>query len=185
MRDSGFTLHRYDALDAVTFLRSEGAASMMARIANTPVPAGGWEANPAASCAAIVDDVVAKKKLSREAATHYVQLLSMAEPSTKSVITWNGWTASLYKETCVELVRSKLVVEGKRERAGREVFLPGGWEKASKGKNLPSEGWKRSLYHLAHGAPLSRILPPRPHHELFEAAWKRVVSGDAPKFEEV
>ncbi|MGZ3422587.1 MAG: hypothetical protein ACXVEE_32285, partial [Polyangiales bacterium] len=184
-KDSGFALHRYETLQSVTFLRSPGLAAMVQRIGTTPVPEGGWEANPDLACRPLVDDVMAKKKLSREAAIHYLQLLAMQEPTAKTVTTWNGWKTGLYKETCIELAKQKLVVEGKRERASREVFLPGGWEKSAKGKNLPSETWKRALYLLPHGSPLTRILPPRPHHELFEAAWKRVLSGDAPKFDEV
>lgn len=184
VKQSPVTMHTWNALSAVTFLRSPGVAAMVERVKKTPVAAGGWEANPAQSIPALVDDVMAKKKLSREAATHYLQLLALAEPTTKSVTTWNGWKTGLYKETVIELVKAGLVVEGKRERAGREVFLPGAWDKASKGKNLPTESWKKSLYAIAVGA-LPRTLPPRPHHELFEAAWKRVESGDAPKFEEV
>jgi hypothetical protein len=184
-KDSGFALHRYETLSAVSFLRSPGLAAMVARIAESPVPEGGWEANPDHGSKALVDDVMAKKKLSREAAIHYLQLLALQEPTLKAVITWNGWKTGVYKETCIELAKQKLVVEGKRERASREVFLPGGWEKSAKGKNLPSETWKRAFYLLPNGSPLSRILPLRPHHQLFEAAWTRVLSGDAPKFDEV
>ena len=69
-------------------------------------------------------------------------------------------------------------------------FLPGGWEPL-KHPDPPYESWKAPLYQLVRdrvGAlrrPLGALLPPAPLHELFEAAWARVCSGDAPAYEEV
>ncbi len=182
------SMYGHGAFEAVAFLRSPGLSALIARVKSTPVPAGRYEADPSQSCPRLVDEVERALGLSREAAVHYLQLLALAEPTSKAVQTWNGWKATVYKKTCAELVDKKLVVEGKRERAGREVFLPGAWEKAlqrtEKGKNLPLEAWKKPLYAFEHGA-LARNVPLRPHHELFEAAWARVQAGDVPKFEEV
>ena len=70
-----------------------------------------------------------------------------------------------------------------RERAGREIFLPGGWEKRG-GSDLPLESWKLPLYTIPYGS-LGRLVPPRPLHRMFADAWARVAKGDAPKYEEV
>jgi hypothetical protein len=79
------------------------------------------------------------------------------------------------------------VIEAKRARAGRGVFLPGGWMEA-KSPNLPVESWKTGLYGLAVPdggrhltGPLAKFLPLRPLPELFAAAWQRVQDGDVPR----
>ena len=113
----------------------------------------------------------------------YLQLLALAEPTAKRIQLFNGWKPAAYKKAEAELVAKKLVVQGKRERAGREIFLPGAWEKGA-GLDLPNEAWKTPLFAIGHGG-LGRMLPPRPLHAMFEAAWKRIEAGDAPKYEEV
>ncbi len=171
------------ALPAVRLLRSPGFAAMVARTKDTPVPKGRYEADPSVSAPALVAAVVAERKLSPTAATLYLQLLTLAEPTQRSVILWNDWKPPVYKQAAAELVARKLVVEGKRERAGREIFLPGAWEKGQ-GKALPMERWKQPLYALDKGV-LPRPVPLRPLHELFAVALERVRSGDVPKLEEV
>lgn len=176
------------AYHAVALLRSEGLRAIVARIERAGLPDGAYEANPSVSMPALVATVGKAKKLSDDAACHYLQLLGLLEPTAKSVQTWNGWKPAQYKKTCEELLAKKLVVAGKRERAGREVFLPGAWEKG-KDKNLPTEGWKKALYE--DGAPggaaatMPRTLPLRPLPEIWTAAWKRIEAGDVPKLEEV
>ncbi|HEY0251770.1 MAG TPA: hypothetical protein VGC41_09595, partial [Kofleriaceae bacterium] len=82
--------------------------------------------------------------------------------------------AKQYKAAAAELVKAKLVIEGKRERAGRSIFIRGGFSKG-KDKNLPMEDWKVPFY-----GTLSRQLPVEPIHQLFAKAWKRIESGDKP-----
>ena len=73
-----------------------------------------------------------------------------------------------------------LVVEAKRARAGRSLFLPGGWLE-QKTPRLPAESWKTALVPWdLYGF----VVPDRPVAQLFAAAWQRVVDGDAPGFEE-
>ena len=110
----------------------------------------------------------------------YLQLLALAEPTEKAVLRWNDWKPKQYAAAVAELAKKKLVVQGKRERAQREVFLPGGFGKSA-GKNLPMEEWKKPFY----SAPLSRHLPVEPVHALFARAWKLVEAGEGPRFEKV
>jgi hypothetical protein len=65
-------------------------------------------------------------------------------------------------------------MEGKRERAGRTIFVKGGYTKGDK-KNLPLEEWKLPFYGV-----LDRNVPAEPCHLLFFRAWKRVEDGDKP-----
>jgi len=171
------------ALDTVRLLRSAGLAAMMARIGAKGLAAGQYEADPTASTPALVDEVARARGLSREGATLYLQLLALAEPTQKNVLTWNGWKAPTYKKAAAELVAAKLVVEGKRERSGREVFLPGAWDKG-RGKSPPMEAWKKPFYE-ASASGLPRVMPLEPLPALFAKAWARVAGGDAPRFEEV
>ena len=121
--------------------------------------------------------------LDENAATLYLQTLALAEPTKSAVQTWNAWKPTEYKRAVDALVSKKLVVEGKRERAGREIFLPGEWLKAES-PNLPWESWKTKHYGIAHGT-LPRHVAPVPLHELFDRVWKRVEAGDIPRLEEV
>ena len=104
------------------------------------------------------------------AAALYLQMLALAEPTQKNVTAWNGWTTKQYAAASAELVKKKLVVEGKRERAGRTVFIKGGYTKGDR-ENLPTEEWKLPFY-----AGLERNVPHEPTHALFERAYKRAQS---------
>jgi hypothetical protein len=157
--------------------------AFLARIEKTVVPAAAYEANPLASAPRVVAAAAKRLGLSEAAATLYLQVLTLVDPTAKRVQTFNAWKPAEYKKAEAELVNAKRLVPGKRERAGRETFLPGGWVKTT-GLDLPHEAWKTPLY--AHPrCALGRMLPPLPLHAMFEAAWKRVDSGDEPKFEEV
>jgi hypothetical protein len=164
----GQTEVRYAAV-----LRSEGLAAIAARIADTDVPDGGWEQNPLVSAKKLVGKVAKARGISDDAAALYLQILALAEPTTKNVCTWNGWKPKQYATAAAELVKKKLVVQGKRERTGRDIFLKGGYDKGDK-KNLPMEEWKLPFY------PLDRRIPVEPCHLLFARAWKRVEDGDVP-----
>ena len=164
---------------AARFLLGPGAAAMAERVDHTPVPVGGFEANPALSVPDLVEQVASPLDLDRNAASAYLQVLTLAEPTSKNLAVWNNWPAKQLRTVLDLLVDRGLLVRGTRARAGRDVFLPGLWEDL-KAPNLPIEAWKLPLY---EGAPLDgRVLPLRPLHELFAAAWQRVQSGDAPAF---
>ncbi len=161
--------------ELVAYLKGETFAALVERVATTPVPTGGYEANPLASAPKLVAKVAKAEGLSSEAAALYLQTLALAEPKQRDVIAWNGWTTKQYAAAAAELVKKKLVIEGKRDRAGRSIFVKGGYTKGS-GKDLPMEEWKLPFYKL-----LERHLPAEPVHALFARAWKRIEDGDLPK----
>ena len=171
-------------------IKSADFQGLVARIESTPVPPGQFEANPLLSAPDVVKAVVKKSKLSEEAATWYLQLLTLPDPTDKNIQLWNGWTSAQLKTLSKELVDKGVVLEATRSRAGRKLFLPGGWEDL-KAPHLPLETWKMPLFQMTRDAyqratpPLSRIVPLEPLHTLFARAWKRIVDGDVPKYEEV
>ncbi len=156
-----------DDIKVAQLVLSDDFAALGERIEDTEVPDGGFEANPAASAPKLVAKVAKAEGISQEAATLYLQLLALAEPTQKNVTAWNGWTSKQYAAASAELVKKKLVVEGKRERAGRSIFIKGGYTKGNR-ENLPTEEWKLPFY-----AGLDRNVPHEPTHQLFERAYKR------------
>ncbi|MFD6423949.1 hypothetical protein [Streptomyces sp. NPDC060198] len=119
--------------------------------------------------------------LSEDAAALYLMLLALPDPTDRNCVRWTGWKSARVKKARAELTATDLVVEAKRSRAGRTLFLPCGWlERGAPG--LPLETWKEKLYPVAGYA---RTLPHLPVPALFAAAWARVRGGDAPAFEEL
>jgi len=163
----------------------------MSRIAevnhDNPVADGLWEQDPRASAAKTVAAVKKKLKLDEDSATVYLQLLALPDPTTVNIRKWNDWSAKQVKAAVAPLVESGHLVQAKRSRAGRDVFLPGGWE-ALKAPNLPIETWKLPLFELCveqlDAIRYRQILPLTPVADLFAAAWKRIQAGDIPKYEE-
>ncbi|MEU5974143.1 hypothetical protein [Streptomyces sp. NPDC047315] len=116
-----------------------------------------------------------------DAAALYLMLLALPDPTDRNQAEWTGWKPARLKKARAELAATDLVVEAKRARAGRSLFLPGGWLEA-KAPKLPVETWKTEL------VPWWRhegfVVPDMPVAELYAAAWQRVVAGDPPGFEE-
>jgi hypothetical protein len=164
----------------VRFLREE-ASALAARVLDTPVAAGGWEANPAASAPALVGEVAEAARLGTAAAILYLELLAAPDPTVRRIREWNGWDGAAFERAAEELVHRGLAVRARRPRAGRDLFLPGPWEEL-KAPDLPVETWRLRLY---GGRPLGRLLALRPLHRLFEEAWRLVATGQGPGFEEV
>jgi hypothetical protein len=156
-----------DDLKIARLVLSDELAALADRVDDTEVPDGGFEANPTASAPKLVAKVAKAEGISQEAAALYLQMLALPEPTQKNVTTWNNWTTKQYAAASAELVKKKLVVEGKRERAGRTIFIKGGYTKGDR-ENLPTEEWKLPFY-----AGLSRNVPHEPTHQLFERAYKR------------
>ncbi len=165
-------------------LRSSDYAALVARIAETSVPVGGWEQNALASSPALVSKVAKKLGLGRDAAALYLQYLVLLWPTPKRLAQWNGWTAKQLAAANAELVAHDLVVAAKRARAQRGHFLPGGWE-ALKAPHPPFETWKLPMYATRDEfgelrSPSGRFLATAPFHLLFERAWRRYQDGDVP-----
>ncbi|MFI0976136.1 hypothetical protein ACH4SP_03800 [Streptomyces sp. NPDC021093] len=141
--------------------------------------------HPAQDPTRAVPDLVAEAAdtlgLSEDAAALYLMLLALPDPTDRNCVRWTGWKPARIKKARAELAATDLVVEAKRSRAGRTLFLPCGWlERSAPG--LPLETWKERLYPVAGS---SRTLPHLPVPALYAAAWARVRGGDAPAFEEL
>ncbi|MGW4199551.1 hypothetical protein [Streptomyces sp. NPDC004726] len=135
---------------------------------------------PTHSVPELVKAAMERFGLGEDAAALYLTLLALPDPSDRNQAEWTGWKPARLKKARAELAATDLVVEAKRARAGRSLFLPGGWLE-TKAPRLPVESWKVPL--LPWGTQ-GFVTPDRPVAELFEAAWERVVNGDAPGFEE-
>lgn len=177
-------------LFAVRFLQSADCARLVERAANCPLAAGASEFNPRLSAPEQMAAAQKKLNIAEDSAMLYLQLLSLAAPTQRDVLLWNGWKAPQYKKAAQELADRGLVVAGKRPRAGREHFLPGGWEELSS-PDLPLETWKVPMHGLVRKtngklqAPLGWAAPLQPLHLLFAAAWQRIEQGDVPALEQV
>ncbi|MBC8289655.1 MAG: hypothetical protein H8E37_04990, partial [Planctomycetes bacterium] len=180
-----------DVVSSMEMLQSKGFQAIRDRVKKGGLEAGQYDANPLLSVPKLVAKVAAKHKVSKEAALLYLQLLTLPDPTTANLKTWNDWSTAQITKAGKELLAKKLILQAKRSRAGRNYFIPGGWE-PFKLPHLPIESWKLPLYQVERSdsmsrpnMPLNRILPLQPIPELFEAAWKRTLDGDAPGYEEV
>ncbi|MEV6848221.1 hypothetical protein [Actinoplanes sp. NPDC051411] len=145
-------------------------------VVSAPSGSTGSPHDPGVSAPALIPSVASRFGLSLDAAAYYLQVLALPDPTDKAVQGWNGWKPARLKAAQQELVAAKLLVAAKRERAGRGVFLPGGWQ-PDRAPRLPMETWKQPLY---PGRRVTRSLP-----ELFAAAWARIVEGDVPRYRDL
>ncbi len=150
--------------------------------------APGALANPLVSAPDTVAQAVTSLGVSEEAAALFLQYLALPDPTNPRVQKWNGWTPAKRTKAGAELEKAKLVVRAKRARAGRELFLDGGWVTLT-GSNLPVEAWKTALYGLPVGdkpqLPLENLLLSETLPQLFERAWARYESGDKPQYSQL
>ncbi|MBW8796797.1 MAG: hypothetical protein JF597_25330 [Streptomyces sp.] len=152
----------------------------LARALAAEGPAG-YAQDPTVSVPALVAEVAGAHGLGADAAALYLQLLALPDPTDRNCARWTGWKPARLKKARAELAASGLVVEAKRPRAGRTLFLPGGWRDL-RAPALPSETWKEALYPVCDG---HRTFPLVPVPELFARAWERVRTGDAPAYEQL
>jgi|GEM_PF-3599105 len=178
-----------DVLPTVAVIRSPGFQKLAKAVLAESIPPDKCPQNPLFSAPEVVQAIQKKHKLGEDAAVLHAQLLALPEPTTSNVGTWNGWTAARVKKAAAELAGQGLVLEASRARAGRSFFLPGEWIDL-KAPWLPIERWK--LDHLTEldldpkdPCPAGGPMVLRPFEDLFASAWQRVVSGDAPGYEEV
>ncbi|MET9606813.1 hypothetical protein ABZZ17_17315 [Streptomyces sp. NPDC006512] len=159
----------------------DGLGRLADRAAATPVPPGRYENDPALGAPDLVEEVSRALRVGADAAALYLQLLALARPTDRNVRRWNGWTAARHKSAQAELLAAGAVLAGKRARAGRTVFPPGEWTEL-KAPHLPLESAKLADHQASASlktlhAPLLRLLPPLPPHELFARAWDRARSS--------
>ncbi|PSL51744.1 hypothetical protein B0I31_11857 [Saccharothrix carnea] len=152
-----------------------------------PAPEGvdpaAYHQDPTVSVPALVAEVATRFDLTEDAAALYLQLLALPDPTDANVARWTGWKPARLREARAALARTDLVLTAKRARAGRSLFLPGGWLALSS-PHLPLEQWKTPMFDYTPGTA-GVIVPPEPVADLFARAWQRVLDGDAPAYEEL
>ncbi|MCX4472641.1 hypothetical protein OOK41_20410 [Micromonospora sp. NBC_01655] len=151
-----------------------------------PDAAEGFAQDPTRSAPDLVAAVGARLGLGADASALYLQLLALPDPTDRNVARWTGWKPARLKAARTELAATAHVVAAKRPRAGRSLFLPGGWL-ALKAPLLPLERWKLPLLIGDEGgvSALGIITPVAPAPRLFELAWARLLAGDAPRFDDL
>ncbi|MBK3566239.1 DNA-binding protein [Streptomyces sp. MBT62] len=145
-----------------------------------------WPQDPGRSVPDLVTEAAKEYGIGEDAATLYLMLLAMPDPTDRTTARWTGWKPARLKAARAELAATDLVVEATRTRAGRSLFLPGGWAEQPSPR-VPLERWKLPLFDLVNGehASLGVIVPTEPAADLYRRAWQRVREGDAPRFEEL
>ncbi|MGW5036674.1 hypothetical protein ACWEQK_00860 [Streptomyces parvulus] len=172
---------RGTGMRALRTVLGEELARTVAAGQDTAGPVGPAQ-DPTVGAPALVAEVAAAHGLSEDAAALYLQLLALPDPTDRNCARWTGWRPARMKKARAELAAAtSLVVEAKRSRAGRSLFLPCGWLDL-KAPALPVETWKEGLYPVHAGL---RTVPPIPVPEVFARAWERVRAGDTPAYEEL
>jgi hypothetical protein len=185
---SGPGVHYIRAAECVLDMRSEAMTRLAEELRSSKLPKGSWEQDPRLSVPDVVKACAKKLKVSDSAAALYLQLLALHDPTAANVKRWNQWSTKEYAAAAKELVATEHVVEAKRERAGRDYFLLGGWEPL-KQPNLPIESWKLPLFGYSNteqlrGGGADRIVLQGSIAAHFESAWSRFEQGDVPRYEE-
>ncbi|MCD0451531.1 DNA-binding protein [Actinocorallia sp. API 0066] len=142
-----------------------------------------WPQDPTRSVPELVTAVVERHGLGADAAAVYLMLLAMPDPTDRNTARWTGWKPARLKAARAELAESGLVLEARRTRAGRSLFLPGAWAEARMPR-IPMEQWKHALYDLSSdgSSPLTLTVPSEPVADVYRRAWKRITEGDEPRF---
>ncbi|MFI6033452.1 hypothetical protein ACIBBD_04575 [Streptomyces sp. NPDC051315] len=167
-------------LPALRTILGDELARAVAAGAGPGDPAGHAQ-DPTVSVPELVSEVAGAHGLGEDAAALYLQLLALPDPTDRNCARWTGWKPARTKKARAELAATDLVVEARRPRAGRTLFLPCGWYDL-KAPALPVEVWKEGLYPLRDHTGAVPLLPVP---ELFTRAWDRVRAGDAPAYEEL
>lgn len=148
------------------------------------VTAGGdpaaYAQDPLLSVPDLVEAVAAASTVDSDVAALYLQLLALPDPTDANVARWTGWKPARLRAARTALAATDLVVSAKRARAGRSLFLPGGWL-ALASPHLPLESWKAPLF----GTTEAVLCPLGTVEDLFRAAWRRIENGDRPAYEEL
>ncbi len=162
---------------ALEVLQRPTFIALVERARASPLVDGQWEIDPLASAPALVERVSSARSLSTDAARLFLQVLTLADCTDALLLSANGWAKPRLKSVGQSLVEKGLLTAEKRPRAARTFSLPGVWD-AFKPPHPAMERWKLSLYdatceekHVL--APLGRVYPLRPVHELFAEAWTR------------
>ncbi|TCO52849.1 hypothetical protein [Actinocrispum wychmicini] len=142
----------------------------------------GYLQDPMVTVPDLVRKVAEKYTVDEDSAVLYLQLLALPDPTDANVARWTGWKPARLKKARAALAETDLVLAAKRSRAGRSLFLPGGWLDR-KSPALPIEAWKTVL--MLDAAGPSPTLPVLTIEGTFRAAWDRVEHGDLPTYQEL
>ncbi|WP_077800037.1 hypothetical protein [Streptomyces sp. JHA26] len=162
------------ALADLRLLLSDDFAALGRHLSTDTERPAGWEQHPERSVPHLVEECARAYGLSRDAASLFLMLLALPDPTDRNVRTWTGWKPGRFKEAEAELAASGRVLRTVRPRAGRSLFLPGAWlerkrprlpVEASKPMLLPLAREHRSTSHLA-------AVPCVPLPALFTRAWE-------------
>ncbi|WP_163570019.1 hypothetical protein [Fodinicola feengrottensis] len=85
--------------------------------------AGEYLQNPAVAVPDLVATAAARHAIDSGAATLYLQLLALPDPTDANVARWTGWPADRLKAARAALAETDLVRTAKRTRAGRSLFF--------------------------------------------------------------
>ncbi|WP_158845880.1 hypothetical protein [Saccharothrix deserti] len=173
----------HDVLWSLTRLADDGLTAACAVTAPEGVDPAAYHQDPTVSVPHLVAEVSGKFDLTEDAAVLYLQLLALPDPTDANVARWTGWKPARLRKARTALAETDLVLTAKRARAGRSLFLPGGWL-ALAAPHLPLESWKAPMFGSTPGGH-EVIVPFEPIAVLFERAWRRVLDGDAPAYEEL
>ncbi|MFD3733134.1 hypothetical protein [Streptomyces sp. NPDC058632] len=175
---------RHDpGIEMVEWLRGPACARIVERLEDSSLPPGSYETNPAVSTPDVLGRAAGGLGIDEDAAALYLQLLTLYAPGDRNIRVWNGWKADRHQKAAAVLVERGLVVEDRRARTGRRLFLPGEWIHAGK-PYQPMEAWKAELlgversYNGRLENPLP--LPTRTVPDLFAHAWELVEEGRGP-----
>jgi hypothetical protein len=171
-----------DGATAARMLYSPSLAALMQTIRDEPAGLTGMLQDPRISAPDLVAAVARRHDIDEDAAAYYLQLLALPDPSDRNVTAWTGRPAEARARDRKALLGRNLVVEAKRQRAGRGVFLPGGWL-AFRAPRPPIEAWKAPMYGWdPHDSTERRRHSVDVHvAELFRRAHQRIVDGDVPR----
>ncbi|WNV88209.1 hypothetical protein [Umezawaea sp. Da 62-37] len=170
-------------LRGLDVLADEGVAAACAVTAPEGVDPDTYYQDPTVSVPHLVAQAAARFGLDEDAAALYLQLLALPDPTDANVARWTGWKPARLKKARAALAATDLVLTAKRARAGRTLFLPGGWLNLGS-PHLPLESWKTPMFGITDRG--WGVLSPRePVAALFARAWQRVVDGDTPAYEEL
>ena len=148
----------------------------------------GCACDPLVSAPEVVSAAAKSLGVPEDSARYWLQILALIFPSDKNVESWNSWSKKQRLAAAAPLLEAGLLVEAKRARAGRSLFLPGGWQEAST-PHKPMEVWKAPFYDLTDATKVTPrhdvVVPLVPLGRLFEDAWQRYVDGDVPGYTEL
>ncbi|MCE6997181.1 hypothetical protein LZG04_20585 [Saccharothrix sp. S26] len=172
-----------DVLPLLDRLADDRLTALCAVPASDGVDPASYHQDPTVSVPALVAEVATRFGLTEDAAALYLQLLALPDPTDANVARWTGWKPARLRQARAALAETDLVLTAKRARAGRSLFLPGGWLALS-APHLPLESWKAPMFDHVEGRR-GVIVPLEPVADLFARAWQRVLDGDAPAYEEL